>query len=171
VTADARAAFERALQIEPETPTASYHLAAALAQEGRIAEAVASWQGMLARLPPGSPWRAAAEQAIAEGRQRLASAGPEAGPDRQDLEAAAGMSQEDRNATIETMVAGLDEKLRKDPGDLEGWFRLIRSYVVLGRAEDARDAVKRATEALGKDSEEAKRLAAFSGTLGISQVD
>jgi cytochrome c-type biogenesis protein CcmH len=81
------------------------------------------------------------------------------------------MSEEDRNAMIETMVAGLDEKLRKDPQDLEGWFRLVRSYVVLGRASDARDAVRRATEALGKDSDAAKRLAAFSGTLGISTVD
>ena len=69
------------------------------------------------------------------------------------------------------MVAGLDEKLRKDPGDLEGWLRLVRSYVVLGRAEDARDAVKRATEALGKDSEDARRLASFSVSLGISTVD
>ena len=38
------------------------------------------------------------------------------------------MSDADRNAMIEAMVAGLDEKLRENPHDLEGWPRLIRSY-------------------------------------------
>ena len=170
VTADSRAAFQRALELQP-SPTASFFLATALAQEGRIGEAVAAWQKMLAGLPADSPWRGAAEQAIAEGRQRLASAGPDAGPDRQDMEAAAGMADADRNAMIEAMVTGLDERLRENPRDLEGWFRLVRSYVVLGRTDDAKDAVRRASEALGKESEEAKRLAEFSATLGISALD
>ena len=72
---------------------------------------------------------------------------------------------------IEAMVTGLDERLRENPRDLEGWFRLVRSYVVLGRTDDAKDAVRRASEALGKESEEAKRLAEFSATLGISALD
>ena len=81
------------------------------------------------------------------------------------------MSDSDRNAMIENMVASLDQKLRKNPHDLEGWFRLVRSYVVLGRTQEARDAVRRATEALGEKSEAAGKLAAFSGALGISAVD
>ena len=171
VTAESRAAFERALTLQPDTPAASFYLATALAQEGRIEEAVVSWQGMLSNLPPDSPWRGAAEQAIAEGRRNSAVAATEAGPDRQDVEAAAGMSDSDRNAMIENMVASLDQKLRKNPHDLEGWFRLVRSYVVLGRTQEARDAVRRATEALGEKSEAAGKLAAFSGALGISAVD
>ena len=60
---------------------------------------------------------------------------------------------------IETMVAGLDERLRQNPRDLEGWPRLVRSYHVLGRADAARDALNRGMAALGEDSEEGKRLA------------
>lgn len=171
VTAQSRAAFERALKLDPGIATASFHLAIALAQEGRTEEAVAAWQQMLAGLPGDSPWRGAAEQAIAEGRQRLASGEHEAGPDPMDVEAAADMPEAERNAMIETMVTGLDERLRQNPQDLEGWFRLVRSYVVLGRVDEARDAVRRATTALGKETEEARRLAEFSGTLGISTVD
>ena len=56
VTANSRAAFQRALKLQP-SPTASFFLATALAQEGRIGEAVAAWQKMLAGLPANSPWR------------------------------------------------------------------------------------------------------------------
>ena len=72
---------------------------------------------------------------------------------------------------IETMVAGLDEKLRQNPRDLEGWTRLVRSYVMLGKTDAARDAVKRGALALGEGSEEAERLQSFSGSLGLSATD
>ena len=39
VTAEARAAFSRALKLEPGQPKASFYLASALAQEGKVAEA------------------------------------------------------------------------------------------------------------------------------------
>ena len=35
---------------------------------------------------------------------------------------------------IEGMVSRLAERLKAEPDDVEGWLRLIRSYVVLGRA-------------------------------------
>ena len=67
---------------------------------------------------------------------------------------------------IETMVAGLDERLRANPRDLEGWIRLVRSYHVLGRPDAARAAVKRASQALGEGSDEAKRIANFAARAG-----
>ncbi len=171
VTAQAREAFDRALKLSPGHPKASFYLATALAQEGRIAEAVVAWQGMLAMLPTDSPWRDPVQRAIAEGSSRLAAARATPGPSRDEVEAAAGMSQADRNAMIETMVAGLDDRLRKNPDDLEGWTRLVRSYVVLGRMDLARDALKRGTTGLGEQSEAAKELAAVSASLGLTAVD
>ena len=44
------------------------------------------------------------------------------------------------------MVARLEARLAKDGSDPEGWRRLGRSYVVLGRAADARRAYGRAAE-------------------------
>jgi cytochrome c-type biogenesis protein CcmH len=49
---------------------------------------------------------------------------------------------------IEGMVASLDDKLQANPEDAEGWARLIRSYMVLGRPADAKAALARARTAL-----------------------
>lgn len=46
----------------------------------------------------------------------------------------------------EAMVARLEARLAKDGGDAEGWRRLGRAYVVLGRPADARQAYGRAAE-------------------------
>ena len=173
VSADARAAFERALELEPGHPKASYYLATALSQEGRVAEAIGAWEGMLETAPADSPWRGAVEQAIGEARTRLASASGEVapGPDREQVEAAAGMSAADRDAMIEEMVAGLDERLRQNPLDVDGWTRLVRSYAVLGRTEEARSALERGVAALGPDSEDGRRLQAFAASLDLETTE
>ncbi|MBT6275232.1 MAG: c-type cytochrome biogenesis protein CcmI, partial [Chromatiales bacterium] len=46
--------------------------------------------------------------------------------------------------SVEKMVTSLAERLKKDPSDGEGWMMLGRSYVVLGRLEDARAALEKA---------------------------
>ncbi len=170
VSAEARAGFERALALEPNHPKAKFYLATALAQEGRLAEAVSGWTAMMQSLPADSPWRDAVSRSLDEARSRLAAApGPGAmpGPNQAQVDAAAGMSETDRTAMIEGMVANLDQKLRDNPVDPEGWTRLVRSYLVLGRTEDARDAVSRGIEALGAGSEDGKRFAAFSASLNL----
>lgn len=170
ISSDARAAFERALALEPGQPKAAYYLAIAMAQEGRYGDAVVAWERMLPTLPTDSSWRSAVEQAIAEAAARSAAANA-AGPGQDEIEAAAAMPEAERQSMIETMVASLDEKLRREPHDPEGWMRLVRSYVVLGRTDAAREAVKRGEEALGAGSEDARKLVAFSGTLGLSATD
>src|SRR5690606_12859249 len=80
VTAEAQAAFSRALQLEPGQPKARFFLASALAQEGKVAEALEAWQAMMITLPPDSPWRGAVAQAVQEANSRLAAAGNEAAP-------------------------------------------------------------------------------------------
>jgi cytochrome c-type biogenesis protein CcmH len=172
VSADAQAAFEAALKLDPANPKASFYLAVALAQEGRGKEAVAAWQAMLGRLPPGSPWRGAVEQALADAANKsVASGEPANGPDAQAVEVAQSMSPQDRQVMIETMVSGLDEKLKQNPRDVEGWMRLIRSYAVLGKADQARDALGRATAIFGADSDEAKKFTAFAASLGLTATE
>jgi cytochrome c-type biogenesis protein CcmH len=129
---------------------------------------------MLAGLPAESQWRVAVEQAIAQAQtQMAAAAGPRVapGPDQAQVDAAADMSDADRNAMIETMVSSLDEKLRENPKDPEGWSRLVRSYVVLGKADAAREALKRGVAALGEGSDDAKRLVALSAMLGLTATE
>lgn len=168
ITVEAQEAFKRALELEPGQPKASFFLASALAQEGKVDEAETAWQAMLASLPAGSPWREAVEQAIAEAGNRLAAA---PGPTQQEIDAAASMSNEDRTAMIETMVAGLDEKLRQNPRDPEGWTRLVRSYQVLGRTDEAQEALKRGLAALGEGSADGQRLASLANSLGLTVAE
>ncbi len=177
ISADAAAAFTRALALEPDYPKARFYLATAKAQEGRLEEAVADWTTLAATSAADSPWRAAAEQAIAEATRRLAGgtttpAGEApSGPSAEDVAAAESMAPADRMAMIETMVAGLDEKLRQNPADREGWQRLIRSYVVLGRKDDALAALKRAGEAFPAGTEEARAIAALAAELGLGSTE
>lgn len=79
------------------------------------------------------------------------------------------MSPADRQAMVEGMVASLDERLRRNPQDVEGWTRLVRSYVVLRRADEARDALRRGVEVLRGDDR--GKLKAFAESLGISVAD
>ena len=172
VSADAQKAFEAALKLDPANAKANFYLGVGLAQEGKKAEAVTAWQKMLGQLAPDSPWRNAVQQALAEaGAPAVAGAAPANGPDAQQVEAARQMSPQDRQAMIETMVAGLDDKLKQNPRDEEGWMRLIRSYVVLGKADQARAALGRAVAAFGADSEQARKFTAFAASLGVTATE
>lgn len=166
VTADARAAFERAAKHDPSEPRARYFLATALAQEGRLSEAQDAWQAMKASLPADSPWQGVIDQALAEAASRMAA---EMGPSNDDVAAAETMSAEDRTAMIEGMVASLDAKLRDNPADLAGWQRLIRSYVVLDRKDAAAEALARAVAGLAGDPASVEAINRFAADLGVGK--
>ena len=176
VTTEAQAAFERALAIEPNDPRPNFFLALGLAQEGRAGEAREIWARMAERLPQDSPWRGAAEQAAArvsgveQAPSTAAVNGDPAGPSREDMEAAAEMTPGDRAAMIEGMVAQLDARLRDNPTDALGWQRLVQSYQVLGRADDAREALARGVEGLGAGTPAADELVRFAEALGITET-
>jgi cytochrome c-type biogenesis protein CcmH len=174
ISADAAAAFEKALAIDPKDAKARFFLATAQAQNGRADEAATSWHAMLDDLPADSPWRGAVEQALAalaeSSKAPPASATPP-GPTRDQVAAANSMSAGDRAAMIEGMVARLDDELRKNPTDPEGWRRLVRSYVVLGRKTEAEDALKRGVAALGADSVAARELDRFAASLGLTRTE
>ena len=74
------------------------------------------------------------------------------GPSAEDVAAATEMSAEDRSQMIGTMVERLAERLKENPNDLPGWLRLGRSYSVLGRHSDARDAYSEAAKLAPDDT-------------------
>lgn len=162
ITPEARAAFERALKLEPKHPLARFQLAAADAQGGRTAEATAAWTALLADLPADSPWRQVVAQAVES--VQLSQ------PSGEQVADARAMPEADRSAMIEGMVAGLDRKLRENPQDPEGWMRLVRSYMVLERPDAARDALSRGRQALGAESEDGRKLVAFAQSLGLGEA-
>ena len=56
------------------------------------------------------------------------------------------LSSEERIAFIRSMVDGLAQRLRDNPGDLAGWKRLARAYQVLGDTKNAHAAESRIRE-------------------------
>ncbi|WP_419913249.1 c-type cytochrome biogenesis protein CcmI [Hoeflea sp.] len=147
VTAEAQAAFQAAEDLEPGNPLSSFFLALGLSQEGKYAEAKTAFEALAANSPPDAPWMAQVQAHLKGIEANLAVAGEDApGPDEEDVAAAMEMSSEDRMAMIGGMVSGLDARLRDNPDDLEGWLRLVRSYMVLGETEKAGDALGRAME-------------------------
>ncbi len=75
------------------------------------------------------------------------------------------------SAMIEGMVALADDQLKEEPGDADGWARLVRSYKVLGRADDARPVLERGRAAPMADAaklaivDEAARASGLTGTM------
>lgn len=55
-------------------------------------------------------------------------------------------------ASVDQLLAGLEERLREEPDDGEGWLLLAKSYDHLGRTQESLNAYARARE-LGFDEE------------------
>jgi cytochrome c-type biogenesis protein CcmH len=71
VTAEARAAFERASVLDPRHPKARFFLGLAAEQDGRLKDAKTIWQGLVNDAPEGAPWLGVVRTALA----RLQAAG------------------------------------------------------------------------------------------------
>lgn len=69
-------------------------------------------------------------------------------------------------SSIDAMVERLAERLQSDPNDLAGWRLLGRSYVVLGRYEEAAEAYGRVLHLTGPD--DAQALADYAEALVLA---
>src|SRR5580704_11555592 len=164
VTAEAKAAFERAVASDPKEAKARYFLGLAAEQDGRNDEAASIWRSMVAGAPTGAPWVAFVRQALAR-----VSGGPVATvePSTADISAVANMSEDARRDTIRGMVARLADRLHDNGGDVEGWLRLVRAYVVLGDRTKAKDAAADAKRALGERPDDVRRIDDLVKGLGL----
>jgi cytochrome c-type biogenesis protein CcmH len=87
------------------------------------------------------------------------------------LDPAAREGQQASAAEIEKMVDALAAKLEKDPGNLEGWAMLGRSYMVTGRFADAAKAFDKAGAAMEASSEMMLQVAELSAELNQGRVE
>lgn len=159
VTAAAQRDFRAVLERDPQHPGARYYLGLARLQEGDTRGAYDDWYALAADSPADAPWLDVVQARLRELAPRLgialAQAVPEPkpalqaapGPSREQMDAAQQMSAEDRNAMVRGMVDRLAERLQENPNDADGWLRLARAREVLGEAEAARDALRRAVAA------------------------
>ncbi|MGF1659635.1 MAG: c-type cytochrome biogenesis protein CcmI [Rubrimonas sp.] len=94
------------------------------------------------------------------------AAGP--GPDADAMAAAAEMTPEERAEMVRGMVEGLRERLFADGGAPEDWARLIQAYGVIGDADAATEAFRRARDAFADDPLTVSALAERAVLAGAS---
>ena len=170
VTVEAKAAFERAVALDKSEPKARFFIGVAAEQDGDKAKAAAIWRDMLAQAPPGAPWTATVQQALASiGEAAPASpltAAPP-GPSAADVAAAANMTEKDRGDMIRGMVADLAARLQQNGDDIDGWERLLRAYMVLGDRAKAQAAAGDARKALAGDADKLRKIEDTIKSLGL----
>ncbi len=158
MTAPAVEAFNKALALnrqggQPDDPRALYYLGLHEAQSGDSRAALARWRALLAKSPTDAPFlpmlRAEIERvAKAAGVDpALPPPAPATGmpqPSREQQDAMAAMTPEQRQQAIRGMVEGLAGKMKETPQDRAGWLRLANAWKVLGENANAADAYAKA---------------------------
>ena len=173
VTQAAAEAFRRALKLDGSDPKAQFFLALGLAQSGHTDKALQAFRELEKQAPADAPWLPAVRSQIASlggGAGTGADKGqpaPPGNPTQEQMAAAGKMSASGRMAMIRGMVSRLDAELAREPDNLPGWKRLVRSYMVLDEPAKAKAALGRALKAFPADSDGGRQLAALAEQLGV----
>ena len=141
VSPEAEEVIGRIMDIDAGNIAARYYLGALYNQTDRPDLALRLWREIVENGDPSNFHVASARAQIGDAafRAGVEYALPEArGPSFAQMDAAQDMSEEDRQAMIGGMVAGLADRLATEGGPAEDWARLIRAYGVLGNQEAAR---------------------------------
>lgn len=177
-------AFEKAIALDAGDERSRYFLAVKRDLAGDHAGAIGDWLALLEDSPADAPWRSdlvrtieqvgkingidvAARIAAASAKSPAAAAPLAAraipGPDAQDLRAASAIPPRQQRDMAEGMVARLEARLERQPGNVEGWIMLIRSRMTLGEDEKARAALAQAVAANPAHAAELREQAAVLG--------
>jgi cytochrome c-type biogenesis protein CcmH len=196
VTSDAKSAIEDTLKLDPKDARARFFEGLAKEQGGDRASALAEWIELQKDVNSDEPWVSDLKKRISEleggigtslpgvpkpattGSELLerlrASGGPqmsrplEKGPTPEDVRAAEAMLPAERSAMIRGMVDGLANRLEQSPRDADGWIKLIRSRVVLGETELAKQALARGLQVFTDDKQQRDRIVTAAEQLGLS---
>jgi cytochrome c-type biogenesis protein CcmH len=160
ITPEARKSFARAVELDGGNIKARYFLGVAAEQDGQPAAAIEIWRAMLAGAPADAPWAEFIRQEVTR-----VSGAP--GPSAEDVAAASRLAPDQQTAMVQTMVARLAERLHQDGSDIEGWLRLVRSYMVLGDRDKALAAVGDARRALANEPEKLRKIEELVKGLGL----
>ena len=164
VTADAKAAFERAAALDGEEIRAQFYLGLAAEQDGRRTDAARLWRKLLSRGPPGAAWIVHVREALARIEDPKSKSG---GPSADDMAAAADMAPAERERAVRGMVERLAARLNEDGTDVDGWLRLMRAYMVLGERGKAQAAAAAARRALSNEPDKLRRIEDGAKNFGL----
>ncbi|HEY9092389.1 tetratricopeptide repeat protein [Parasphingorhabdus sp.] len=190
---DAADAFRKALALDKTDPRARYFLAVQKDISGDHQGAINDWLALLEDTPADAPYaqdikrviEQVAEKENIDVAARLAKAAPAAptggistdgprvataaipGPSREEMQAAAALPAGQQEAMIDNMVNGLEQRLKSNPNDANGWIMLMRSRMQLGQTAKAKQAMTDGLAAFRNNGAETKRIREAAAALGI----
>lgn len=175
-------AFRKAVALDAKDPRARYFLAVKRDLDGDHKGAIDDWFALLADTPPGAAWEKDVRRTITQSGKKYgievasrmpreqpvaaaaANPGTLPGPDAQQLAAASSLTPGQQEDMGRGMVAQLEQRLKREPNNLDGWVMLMRSRMTLGEPAKAGAALRDAIAANpGKKTE----LEAQARALGV----
>lgn len=174
VSPEAEEALKQALQRDPRHGPANYYLGQMMVQVGRPDIGYRIWIDALRVAPPGAPWVEAIYAQLDDLAFRAGVFNPPnipapSGPSREDIDAAAALTPEERQEMIQGMVNQLSDRLATEGGPIEDWAQLIAALGVLGEGQRAIDIMKEAVDIFAGDTEALELLDAAAFQAGIAQ--
>ena len=199
VTDEAKAVFERTLQLNPTDFRARFFIGLSKEQAGDKMSALNDWIAILNSADSSEPRFADLMQRTNKLGQDIGvdvssllhrkndettedvlgsfekeqsadrSAARKTGPTAEDMRNAETMAPTDRAAMIRGMVDGLAARLEQSPNDVEGWSKLIRSRKILGENDAAEEALHHALDIFKSAPQEQEKIVTVGHEMGLLQ--
>ncbi len=173
VSPEAETQLRETLTRDMSNELARYLVGEMFLQGGRYDQAFQFWRPIAETGNPAAPWVTSVRERIEEvaglaGIRYTLPGTASPGPSAADMENAADMTPEDRQAMIEGMVAQLSDRLASEGGPVEDWARLITSLTVLGRGDQAQAIYDEAKTKFEGRAAELAALAEAAKTAGLA---
>lgn len=185
----AKAAFDKAIALDPKDPRSRYFLAVSKDLAGDHRGAIDDWLALLKDTPKDAPWEAdlirtveqvgkinkidiaqslvtadkARSTGLATNLNSVATA-PIPGPSKADMAQAAKLPPGQQQQMVASMVEGLEAKLAKNPDNVNGWIMLMRSRMTLGETAKAKAAFEKS---VAENPESQSKLTREARILGV----
>jgi cytochrome c-type biogenesis protein CcmH len=167
-------ALGQAIRLDRTHSRARYYSGLDLAQNGRPDLALQIWTDLLAEGPPEAPWIEPIRNQIGDVARLAGEAPPQLpgnlpGPDAQQIEDAANMTDAERQDLIRTMVNRLSERLATGGGNASEWARLIRALGVLGETDRAKKIYEESQTVFASDRIALRDLLDAAQAAGVAE--
>ncbi|MFM9898290.1 tetratricopeptide repeat protein [Sphingorhabdus sp.] len=185
----AKAAFDKAIILDPKDPRSRYFLAVSKDLDGDHKGAINDWLELLKDTPKDAPWesdlirtieqvgkihKVDVTESLASTQKKRASdlsgilksiaAAPIPGPSKTDMAQAAKLPPGQQQQMVTSMVEGLETKLANNPKNVDGWIMLMRSRMTLGETAKAKAAL---TKSIAANPEAQSKLLKEAQILGV----
>jgi len=185
----AKAAFDKAIILDPKDPRSRYFLAVSKDLDGDYKGAINDWLELLKDTPKDAPWEGDLIRTVEQvgkihkiditkslasvqkirasdlsGTLKSIAAAPIPGPSKTDMAQAAKLPPGQQQQMVTSMVEGLETKLANNSKNVDGWIMLMRSRMTLGETAKAKAAL---TKSIAANPEAQSKLLREAKVLGV----